>query len=131
MRQHYQLSRFGNLLQAQAAIGSRGGQVGRFRLLVDTGASYTMLPVEVLETLGYDTHHPIRTVRMVAANGIIVAPVVTVAWFSCLGQRLEEFPVVAHTLPAGTKADGLLGMDVLLGCQAIISVAEAKITFGN
>ena len=97
--------------------------------MVDTGASYTMLPVEGVEALGYDISHPARTVRMIAANGIVVAPVVNVDWFSCLGQRLEKFPVVAHTLPSGTMADGLLGMDFLTKCRAVISTAEAKIYF--
>ncbi len=97
------------------------------RLLVDTGASYTMLPVEVVEALGCDTHHPLRTIRMVAANGIIVAPMVAVAWFHCLGQRVENFPVVAHTLPTGTFVDGLLGMDFLSRCKAVVSVGEAEI----
>lgn len=83
------------------------------RLVVDTGASYTTLPVEVVEALGCDTHHPLRTVRIVAANGIIVAPVVALPWFHCLGQRLSNFSVAAHTLPTGTFVDGLLGMDFL------------------
>lgn len=86
-----------------------------------------MLPVEVVEAVGCDTHHPLRSIRIVAGNGIIVAPVVTVTWFHCLGQRIEGFPVVAHTLPAGTFVDGLLGMDFLTRCQAVISVSEAEI----
>ncbi len=123
----YRLLRQGNLLLLRAAVGGTDGGVVVVRLLVDTGASYTMLPVEVVEALGCDTHHPLRTVRIVAASGIIVAPMVAVSWLHCLGQRIEDFPVVAHTLPAGTFVDGLLGMDFLGRCQAVISVEEAEI----
>jgi len=98
------------------------------RLLVDTGASFTILPVEVVEALGCDTSHPLRTLRIVAANGIIVAPVVALQWFHCLGERATDFPVVAHTLPSGTFVDGLLGMDFLHRCRSVISVPNAHIT---
>jgi aspartyl protease family protein len=52
---------------------------------------------------------------------------VAVTWFSCLGQRVENFSIVAHTLPATTFVDGLLGMDFLTRFQAVISVREAQI----
>ena len=125
--QPYRLARHGNLLVLRAAAGGGNKGVVVVRLAVDMGASYTTLPVEVVETLGCDTHHPLRTVRIVAANGIIVAPVVALPWFHCLGQRLSNFPVVAHTLPAGTFVDGLLGMDFLTRCRAVIAVGEATL----
>lgn len=50
----YRLLRYGNLLVLRAAVGGREGGVVVVRVLVDTGASYTMLPVEVVEALGCD-----------------------------------------------------------------------------
>lgn len=97
------------------------------RLLVDTGASYTMLPVEMVEAVGCDTHHPVARRRIVSATGIIVAPVVQVPWFHCLGERVEDIPVVAHTLPAGVWVDGLLGIDFLSRCQAVLDIVQAEI----
>ena len=44
----YRASQSGNVLLLRAAIGnSGGGDVGKVSLLVDTGSSYTILPVEV------------------------------------------------------------------------------------
>ncbi len=123
----YRLLRQGKLLLLRAAIGGKESGVVVVRLLVDTGASQTVLPVEVVEAVGCDTSHPLYTTRMTSANGVIVAPVVTVAWLHCLGQRIEDFPVVAHTLPTGTFVDGLLGIDFLDHCRAVISVGEAEI----
>ncbi len=123
----YRLDRQGNLLLLRAAVGGADGGVVVLRLLVDTGASFTVLPVEVLEAIGCETHCPLRRVRMVAANGVIVAPVVAVPWLHCLGQRVESFQVAAHTLPPGTFVDGLLGMDFLPHCQAEITVGKATV----
>lgn len=83
------------------------------RLLVDTGASYTLIPIEAAERLGVDLAHPIEKVRIVAANGVLIAPRVAIPAFDCLGRHHRGFPVLAFTLPAETYVDGLLGMDFL------------------
>ncbi|MBI4657411.1 MAG: retropepsin-like domain-containing protein [Verrucomicrobia bacterium] len=123
----YTLSRNGPLLGVRVAIIGRRHQAIVLRLLVDTGASFTILPVEAVERIGCDTHHPLRTVRIVAANGILVAPVVKVPSFNCLGAKIDDFPVVAHTLPTETLVDGLLGMDFLSRCRAVLDVHGASI----
>ncbi len=109
-----------------AATGPNGGAVV-MRLLVDTGASYTIVPVEAVERIGCDTHHPLDTIRIVAANGIMISPVVKLARFRSLGVELANLPVVAHTLPSGTYVDGLLGMDVLSRLGAVLDVARAVV----
>lgn len=50
----YQLSRYQNLLVLKAAAGGKEGIVRQFRLLVDTGSSYTVFRVNILENLGCD-----------------------------------------------------------------------------
>ena len=127
----YRLHQQGNLLILRGAVGGANGSVVILRLLLDTGASYTMLPVEVVEALGCDTHHPLRRVHIIAANGVIVAPVVAVPRFHCLGQRVEQWPVVAHTLPPGAFVDGLLGMDFLTRFQATIAVSGGEVSLGG
>ena len=124
----YRLNRHGRLFSTRAAVGEVDGRSLVLRLLVDTGASHTVLPVEVLDALDYDTQHPLNRVRIVSANGVIVAPRVAVNWFHCLGQRVNEFPVVAHTLPTGTLVDGILGMDFLIRRQATIVIPKCEIT---
>lgn len=125
----YHLERRDRLLLLRAAVGGTNGQASVLRLLLDTGSSYTVLPVEVLEALGYDTHRPLRRARMITASGIIVAAVVRVSWFHCLGQQAEDFTVAAYTLPSGTFVDGLLGMDFLLHCKAVVAVESGEVHF--
>lgn len=123
----YRLTRYGNLLVLKAAAGGRDGTIRQFTLLVDTGSSYTVLRANVLENLGCDLQNPNRRISTSTGGGIVEAPMVTVPWFSCLGQRVENFPILAYTLPANTFVDGLLGMDFLTLCQAVIPVEEAEI----
>lgn len=127
----YRLLRYGqNLLAVQATVGSReGGDFVRVRLLVDTGSSFTILPVQVLQNLGYDTRNPLRRQELVTGQGRIYVPVINVSWFKCVGQLIESFEVVAHDIPPNLRIDGLIGMDFLTFFQAVISVSDAEIRF--
>lgn len=127
----YRLLRYGqNLLAVQATVGSReGGDFVRVRLLVDTGSSFTILPVQVLQNMGYDTRNPLRRQELVTGQGRIYAPVINVCWFNCVGQFIENFDVFAHDIPPNLRIDGLLGMDFLTRFQAVISVGDAEIRF--
>ena len=127
----YRLLRYGqNLLAVQATVGSReGGDFVRVRLLVDTGSSFTILPVQVLQNMGYDTRNPLRRQELVTGQGRIYAPVINLSWFNCVGQFIENFDVFAHDIPPNLRIDGLLGMDFLTRFQAVISVGDAEIRF--
>ncbi|MCU0568333.1 MAG: hypothetical protein MUF49_17265 [Oculatellaceae cyanobacterium Prado106] len=65
---------------------------------------------------------------ILTADRPIVAPVVATAWLSCLGKRGESFPVVVCELPKNVLLEGLLGMDFLKICNAVIDANQAEIT---
>lgn len=123
----YHCSRYGNLLILKAAASSTTNTVRQFRLLVDTGSTYTVLRVNILEALDCDIKNPLRRIRTSAGGGIVEAPIVAVPWFNCLGERLKNFSIVAYTLPATTFVDGLLGMDFLTLIQAVVYAKEGEI----
>jgi len=131
LQKTYKLSYYGNLLVARAALGGTENIVRKVRLLVDTGSSYTVLRVNLLKALGCDVQNPLRRMRIPTPGGIVETPVVKVPWFSCLGQRVDNFPIVAHDLPAVTFTDGLLGIDFLNRFGTIIFVKEAEIRFSQ
>lgn len=126
-KKSYRVQRQGNLLRVRGAVGGNDGSVIVVRLLVDTGSSFTVLPTRVVESLGCNLLQPLRRVATVGASGTINAPIVAVPWFNCLGQRIENFALLAYTIPAAAFVDGLLGMDFLSRYQAIIAVADAEI----
>jgi len=93
------------------------------RLLVDTGSVYTILPVEVLESIGCSPASSHEHVRIISGSGYLIVPKVQVVWLQCLGQKVDRMAIVAHTLPIGSIVDGLLGMDFLepLGAKLLIT----------
>ena len=119
MPRSYTLTRSGNLLLARAAVAGPGG-TKVIHLLVDTGSTYTILPVEVLESIGVSPAESTEHERIATGSGYIIAPKVRVISFNTLGKRFRR---IAHTLPFGGPIDGLLGMDLLLRLKAKISTA--------
>jgi aspartyl protease family protein len=122
----YPLLRVGSLYLTKAAVKGPSG-VSVLKLLVDTGSTYTILPIEVLETLGCKPTPSTDRVRITAASGYIFAPRVAVTWFQALGRKRRNFRVVAHTLPPIGPIDGLLGMDFLIAVKARIDLATGVV----
>ena len=83
------------------------------RVILDTGATYTMICPEVLEEVGYDLSRPIREVSITTASSIEQAPFYVVSGMEVLGHRLVDIEVASHKLPERVPADGLLGLNVL------------------
>lgn len=117
-----------NLLKVPTRIGGTArGDYMLLRLVVDTGASFTIVPIKILKELGYDTDKPLRCQEIFTGQGRIKAPVFRVAWLNCVGQEVKNFEVAAYMIPAGLGVDGLLGMDFLTRCRAVIDVGEPEI----
>jgi predicted aspartyl protease len=127
MRTVYPLIRWGNLLLLRASI--QGQQDLRvLQLLIDTGSSFTVLPLDVLTEIGCAPDLSGRRVSVVAAGGMIQAPRAVVTRFHCLGFEMEDFRVVALELPTSSPAAGLLGMDFLTQVGAVIDIQRREIT---
>ena len=95
MPERYTLIRTGNLLIARAAVtGPAGTKV--LNLLIDTGSTYTILPVEVLESTGLSPAESAKHQRIATGSGYIIAPVVRVRQLSTLGKQFYRLEVIAH-----------------------------------
>jgi len=122
----YTLKKSGSLYYTKAAaIGDAA--VLSFDLLVDTGSTFTIIPVESLKILGYDISSSKENVRLITGSGFILAPKIDVRWIQSLGCKFDSFPVVAHTLPPEMYFKGILGMDFLKKAKAIISTFQGEI----
>jgi len=118
-----------NLLKVRATCGGNNSDIPLYRinLLVDTGASLTILPVDALKDLNYAIDCPLRYNTVVTGSGTIRTPIIPVTWFNCIGQTVDNFEVAAYNIPVALGIDGVLGMDFLDRFRTIISVAEAPI----
>src|SRR5919106_865131 len=119
----YFLEGVGHLLVTKAAVSGPAG-VKVVRVLVDTGSVYTVLSVEVLESVGCSPALSNEHVRIITGSGYLIAPKVQITWFQCVGQKIDRMNVIAHTLPMGSLVDGLLGMDFLASVRVTLRIAE-------
>ena len=86
-----------------------------------------MISQEILESIGCSPALPKRTQRIITGSGYEIVPVVLVNRFHCIGSLLENFEILAHTLPFGAYVDGLLGMDFLSKFEIEIKLYSGEI----
>jgi predicted aspartyl protease len=98
------------------------------RLAVDTGAVRTLLRDALLIAVGHDPAQSTQQTRMLSASGIQPVALVTVLRLKALEQERQQFPVIAHTLPAAAAIDGLLGLDFYRGQKLDIDFRQGLIT---
>ena len=82
----YQLERYGRLFFTTGAFKGPSG-IFTTKILIDTGACYTLIPWEALEKIEKDYTIPRERVKLATANGYILAPIKRVEWFHSLGIR--------------------------------------------
>lgn len=129
--QIYKVQRYGKLLTLKAVIPDASGIYQGIRLLVDTGAMYTTLPIPFLEALGYPITSTTKRIPRSTANGLTQAPMITINQFNCLGQTVSDFPILAVNLSPNAFVSGLLGMDFLERFGVVIKVKEAEIAIAS
>jgi len=83
------------------------------RMLVDTGATYTMIPRKAALALGLDPATAHRHIPVITASAVEYVPLLRVPIFRCVGLALRNLEVACHDLPAESAVEGLLGLTVL------------------
>jgi predicted aspartyl protease len=126
-RQIYPVQKSGNLFFVRASVTNSVSTPSILRLLVDTGASQTSLSKVLLADLDYDWSNSTSKAAILTGNGLIQAPIVQIASFSCLGQQIESFSVLAIDLSLSSYINGILGMDFPLRFNALIDVGKRQI----
>ena len=81
-------------------------------LLLDTGASLSIISPQLLNSLSYDYRHTGRTGWFNTANGRVQAPIVRIDSISLGGQSVNSIEVGVLDL-SSQHFDGLLGMNFL------------------
>ncbi len=83
------------------------------QLVLDTGATTTVLTEAILLGLGYDLATVTDRARLTTGTMVSIVPRVILTRLSALGQHRFGFPVLAHPLPTAGSVHGLLGLDFL------------------
>lgn len=116
----------GLILVAAELSGPKGSLIAR--LALDTGATSTMVSVELLSTIGYAPASAIDRVQVTTGSRIESVPRLTLTRLEVLGQERVDFPVLGHTLPPSASIDGLLGLDFLRGQVLNLDFVSGRIT---
>jgi hypothetical protein len=102
------------------------------QLVLDTGASQTMIRPRYLIGAGYRPSASTRRANIRSATGGGTAPVLDVSAVACLGRIRTGLPVVAHDPPPAVVYDGLLGLDFFRGFVLELDFVRCRVTlFGR
>src|SRR5687768_4184970 len=94
----------------EASLSGPTGQAD-LRLVLDTGATSSLIRSTILEAVGYDPQVVPERVTVAMGSGIELLPRVVLNRMSALGRHRIAFPVLSHSLPSAIGIDGLLGLD--------------------
>jgi predicted aspartyl protease len=126
-RVFYPLERRNGLLFVRAAVGDGVASPVIARLLVDTGSSFTVLSKRILQSARCEISPSQRLISITAASGVVRVPRLKVPLFNALGRSQADWDIVALDLPSSAGFDGLLGIDFLELCGAMIDVKRSRI----
>jgi len=101
------------IIAVDIILEGKGGTKRRIRAALDTGATYTMIPWEIAEALGYRPEISKEKVTLITASGVETTPVIEVKRIKFLDQNIDNVQVVCHDLPPKSYVVGLLGSSFL------------------
>lgn len=83
------------------------------KLILDTGASYTMISSGIAKQLDIDTTQNTRTMPFQTANGMIQASLINLESISVAGLELKNLTAAVHDALPDPEVAGLLGLNFL------------------
>lgn len=91
------------------------GKLGRYKINValDTGSTYTMIPWDIAERLGYDPASSTERVILTTVSTRERAPLIRLDTITVGDVEVKNVEVAVHDLPPESRVDGLLGLSFL------------------
>lgn len=101
-------------------------------VILDTGATTTILSTDVLAGLGYDPGNPnLRRTRIITGSGVEYSPCINVKGMIVAGEKVNDIEVLCHDLPAEAGIDGLLGLNFVKNFDLTIAYSSGKLHFNS
>ncbi len=94
-------------------VNLEGKEKKTIKMIVDTGATYTTIPWETAESMGYEPSLSENRATITTAEGVLKVPLIKVKTMSVLEKRTKDVTVMVHDLPETSRVDGLLGLSYL------------------
>ncbi|MFH0924430.1 MAG: retropepsin-like aspartic protease [bacterium] len=97
------------------------------KMAIDTGAIFTIIPVESAVAVGQDPFISKRRIEITMGSSIEYVFIITLPVFKALGIEIKDMEVVCHNLPSPSPVEGLLGLNFLKRAKAIINFSNNTI----
>ena len=85
----------------------------KIRMALDTGATYTIIPQEVAETLKLIPELTKKEKEIITASGTEKVPLVHLPIVRVGNAEAQQVKAIIHDLPSKSHVDGLLGLSFL------------------
>ncbi len=95
--------------------------------ILDTGASYVMIPWKVAEKLGYDPVKTKERISITTASSTEKVPLITLKKVIVSGVEKSDVLAVCHDLPPQINIDVLIGLSFLKRHTTTIDLKEGEI----
>jgi len=119
-----------DLIYVSGAIeGPRGAT--ELSLIVDTGATHTIIVPEILDEIGYSARDGLRRSDITTAISREQGYTLQVARFATLGFAIDPFIVHVFDLEEASRFDGLVGLNFLRLFNYEVRSAEGRILLEN
>ena len=102
-----------------------------YNLALDTGASNTVIDLNILLVAGYKVEDAIRIIKIETASGIIEAYVFLIAEIKALGITRRYLEVSSYDFANNnilSEIQGVLGLDFFKGYKFCIDMTDFEIT---
>lgn len=101
------------------------------RLILDTGASHTILSRAIARDLGLFSLRPVSSITMHTVGGSVQADMVSVDSIRIGGAEVRNSIAAIHDLPdAPPDIEGLLGLSVLRQFEVTLDTARSRLYLG-
>ena len=104
-----------------------GNIIKDFKFAVDTGASVSLIDIDMLYSLGYKKENCIRTIQTITASKGEKAYEFNIDNISAIGLIRRNFKVISRALPIGLGIDGLLGLNFFKNKELTIDFKSSEI----
>lgn len=108
------------VIEVHITLYGKKGVKRRIKAALDTGATYTMIPWQIAEALGYEPAIAKEKITLITASGVETAPLIKIKEIRLLDKSVKNVPVVCHDLPPKSYVVGLLGLSFLRHFKIII-----------
>ena len=115
------------IIAVDITLEGEKGTKRRVKVALDTGATYTMIPWEIAEALGYKPDVLKERVTLITASGVETAPVIEIKRVKFLDESIGNVQVVCHDLPPRSYVSGLLGSSFLKHFKIIIDYPKGSL----